>query len=81
MTRYCIAWYTLRTHLYEFDYGVTVIEMWVISKELMNRQREHDQNAPTIGMTLGGLVSVMLSSEACLHETSNSNLGPLQSCE
>jgi hypothetical protein len=81
MTIYHLAGYTLRTHLYEFDCGVTVIEMWVISKKLMNRHREHDQNAPTIGMTLGGLVSMMLLSEACLHETSNSRLGLLQSCE
>jgi hypothetical protein len=37
MTRYCHVGYTLRTHLYKFDCGVTVYEMWVISKKLMNR--------------------------------------------
>jgi hypothetical protein len=37
ITRYRSAWYTLRTHLYEFDRGVTVYEMRVISKKLMDR--------------------------------------------
>jgi hypothetical protein len=37
MTRYCPAGYTLRTYLYEFDREVTVYEMWIISKKLMNR--------------------------------------------
>jgi hypothetical protein len=37
MTRYRPVGYTLRTHLYEFDRGVSVYEMWVFSKKLMNR--------------------------------------------
>jgi hypothetical protein len=37
MTTYRPIGYTLRTNLYEFDHGVEVYEMWVISKKLMNR--------------------------------------------
>jgi hypothetical protein len=37
MKRYRPAGYTLKTHLFEFDRGVAVYEMWVISKKLMNR--------------------------------------------
>jgi hypothetical protein len=37
MTRYRPTGYTLRTHLYKFDRGVAVYEIYVISKKLMNR--------------------------------------------
>jgi hypothetical protein len=81
MTRYRPAGYTLRTHLYEFDHGVAVYEMWVISKKLMNRHGRRPKCSNHMHDFRRGLVSVMLSSETCLHKTSNSRFGPLQSCE
>jgi hypothetical protein len=45
MTRYRPAGYTLRTHIYDFDRGVTVYEMWVISKKLMKR---HESRTETL---------------------------------